>query len=77
MKTYDQFYETVREKLKKYLARFDITDEELDEYLKKEKVEIESGYEDYQTKEGCEHLTDEAAFKSCVSAVAFCLEMCY
>lgn len=77
MKGYDQFFAAVKENVSKSLACFEISDEELNDYLKREEEQIEGAYEEYVNKEDAEHLTDDACFAATVASVSMCLEYCY
>ena len=77
MKSYELFYEAVKNDVSERLAGFELSEDELNDYLKKEESQIKGAYEEYITKEDAKHLTDEACFMSKVSTVSMCLEYCY
>ena len=78
MPTYEQFYQDVKEQVKNRLACFDLSDQELDDYLKKEESQIAGAYWDLTNPgDEAEGMTPEANYKASVSTVAMCLEYCY
>jgi hypothetical protein len=78
MPSYEKFFQDVKEDLKKHLACYELTDQEFDDYLKKEEGQIQGAYEDMIEENGEDaDMTPEAHYKAAVSTISYCLEMCY
>ena len=79
--TYQQFWDAVKEKLARNLACWELTEDQIEEYMDREENQIKGAYKNY-AEDRYESVrnrvrTEEACFKSSVSSVAYCLEMCY
>ena len=78
MPSYEQFLKDVKASLKKGLACYEISDQELDDYLKSEENQVLGEYKDLlASDEENEGLSQDAIYKAAVSSIAYCLEMCY
>lgn len=75
--TYEAFYNSVWKEVKKRLSCFELTDEEVDNYIQKEEDQIKSAYSGFLRKNANDARSDEARFVSAVNTVAMCLEYCY
>lgn len=74
---YPEFREKVKEQMRTALSGWHLTDDEIEEYLKKEEQQIKDGYEEYLNPDPKDDRKDDARFASKVSTVAMCLEYCY
>ena len=76
MVSYAQFFDLVKKSLSRNLASYELTPEEIDQYMKTEEKQVQGAYKGYS--QGCpDGMTWEAHLKSSVSGVAMCLEYCY
>lgn len=76
-KSYQDFWDAVKENLKKNLSCWKLGDDDVEQFMRSEENEIKGGYDRYRTGYLANGRTDEACFKSAVSTVAMCLEYCY
>ena len=73
--TYEDFWTAVKKRLGTNLKAWELTDDQIENYMKQEENEIRNAFRSYQ--KGCDSLTEDTCFKADVNGVAFCLEMCY
>lgn len=77
MKTYKEFRQDVKNGLAKYMRARELSDKELEDYLKSEEDQIEESYERYKKGYGRGELTEEAHYNSEVHGTVFSLDLCY
>lgn len=78
MPTYEKFFQDVKECVKNNLACYKLSDQELDDYLKKEEGQIRGAYDDMIEENGEDaDMTPEVHYKASVNTISYCLEMCY
>ena len=77
MANYSQFYDAVRENVKKRLARFGDPEEALDTFLKEEEEQIKGEYRHYSESDIPDGMTPDSFLNSCVEGISMCLEYCY
>ena len=77
LRSYEQFFKDVRESVKNRLARFGISEDELNKYLESEEDQIKSQYRHYSGDKPKNEMGPDSYYSSCVEAVSMCLEYCY
>ena len=76
-RSYEAFRALVREDVKKRLACFELSDEDIDKFLNAEEDQIKGAYQAYAEKDPDDMRSDEARFNGEASTVSMCLEYCY
>ena len=74
---YAEFREKVKAELKKRLAVWELSEEDLEKYVQQEEEEIKGAYRGYLNPKENDTREDDIRFDTGVSTVAMCLEYCY
>ena len=76
-RTYEKFRRLVKDKLRKNLAAWDLSEEDLEKYMQQEEEQIKGAYNGYLNPGERDTRADDARFDADASTIAYCLEMCY
>ena len=76
-RTYEKFRQLVKDKLRKNLAAWDLSEEDLEKYMQQEEEQIKGAYDDYLNPDEGDTRADDVRFDVGASTIAYCLEMCY
>ena len=76
--SYEDFWKAVKDDLRSSLSAWNLSDEQIEEFMRREEDEIQNGFHRYRENIWVsEGMTEDAKFKADVSAVGYCLYMLY
>ena len=75
--TYEKFRQLVKDKLRKNLAKWELSEEDLEKYMQQEEDQIKGAHNHYLNPRENDTRADDVRFDIGASTIAYCLEMCY
>ena len=75
--TYSEFRNLVKQKLGKNLSAWNLSDQQLEDYLKQEEDQVKGAYEGFLHPRANDDREEDVRFIVGAGTIAHCLEMCY